>query len=99
MKQWKFDCDQCLLLRLKLVRQHMIEQTKEVEIASEQASEEKRKNILHPRDDILLVGPFYVIWIESMNSTLVALTYLLGPIIRFLQQQDSDKEQFIGSMT
>ncbi|KAA6380117.1 MAG: hypothetical protein EZS28_024356 [Streblomastix strix] len=77
----------------------MIEQSKEAEIASEQASQEKRKNILQPRDDILLVGPFDVIWIEPMNSLIDALTYLLGPIILFLQKQDSDKEQFIGSMT
>ncbi|KAA6381745.1 MAG: hypothetical protein EZS28_022729 [Streblomastix strix] len=77
----------------------MIEQSQEAEIASEQALEEKRIKILQPQDVILLVGPDDVIWIEPMNSILDALTYLFGPIIRFLRQQDSDKEQFIGNKT
>ncbi|KAA6368208.1 MAG: hypothetical protein EZS28_036265 [Streblomastix strix] len=77
----------------------MNEQSKDAEIASKQASEEKRIKFLQPRDVILLVGPDDVIWVEPMNTVLDALTYLLGPIIQFLRQQDSDKEQFIGNKT
>ncbi|KAA6392130.1 MAG: hypothetical protein EZS28_012340 [Streblomastix strix] len=74
----------------------MNEQSKEAEIASQQALEEKRMKILQPRDVIFLVGPLDVIWIEPMNSILNALTYIYqGQLFDFFDNKIAIKNNLM----
>ncbi|KAA6360148.1 MAG: hypothetical protein EZS28_044325 [Streblomastix strix] len=74
----------------------MNEQSKEAEIASEQALEEKRIKILQPRDVIFLVGPDDVIWIESMNSILDVLSNIYqGQLFVFFDNKKAVKNNLL----